>query len=259
MLCDPINGIDFNRFFICNSSIKVEVEIVFMEMVMKKIAIVLLSGGLDSTTVLSIAEDMGFEPYGLSFSYGQRHSIEIDSARKIAGKHNLKNHMILELPFVQIGGNVLTGDGEVPKDREDMEHGGIPVTYVPARNTIFLSYALGLAEVTGSTDIFIGVSHVDYSGYPDCRPQFIEAFENLANRATKLGTQGQKITIHAPLMELDKGETVKLGIKLGVDYSMTHTCYDPDESGKSCGRCDSCLLRLKGFKDAGIEDPISYQ
>jgi 7-cyano-7-deazaguanine synthase len=225
----------------------------------KKPAIILLSGGLDSTTALALAIEKGFEPYGLSFSYGQRHDVEIQAAKKVAEFYNLKHHMILDLPLAVIGGSALTGDGEIPKNRTDIDETGIPQTYVPARNTIFLSYALAWAEVIECTDMFIGVSHVDYSGYPDCRPEFIKAFEELANTATKLGTQmGKNLIIHAPLMELDKKQTLELGLSLGVDYSITHTCYDPSINGESCARCDSCLLRLKGFKDLGIEDPVKY-
>ncbi|MBU1240849.1 7-cyano-7-deazaguanine synthase QueC, partial [Myxococcota bacterium] len=207
---------------------------------------------------LAIAIDKGFTIHALSFTYGQRHTVELESAKRVAAHFKVTHHTILDLPLASLGGSALTGHGQVPKGETPSDQ-GIPVTYVPARNTIFLSYALALCEVTGATDIFIGVSHVDYSGYPDCRPQFIEAFELLANKATKIGVEGGHITVHAPLMELDKGETVKLGVSLGVDYSMTHTCYDPDNQGISCGRCDSCLLRLKGFAQAGLTDPISYQ
>mgnify|MGYP001163418251 CR=1 FL=1 len=225
----------------------------------KKPAVVLLSGGLDSTTALAVALKDGFEPHALSFTYGQLHTVEIEAAKRVAEAFGVSHHHILDLPLSQFGGSALVGDGEVPKDRTDMEEGGIPVTYVPARNTIFLSYALALCEVTGAKDVYIGVSHVDYSGYPDCRPEFIEAFEVLANRATKIGVEGGHITIHAPLMELDKGETVTLGLSLGVDYGITHTCYDPDAEGRACGRCDSCLLRPKGFEEAGLSDPAPYQ
>ncbi len=225
----------------------------------KKTAVVLLSGGLDSTTALAVARRDGFDIHALSFTYGQLHTVELEAARRVAAHFGVEQHTILDLPLASLGGSALTGHGEVPKDRENLDGEGIPVTYVPARNTIFLSYALAICEVTGATDIYIGVSHVDYSGYPDCRPEFIEAFEALANRATRIGVEGGHITIHAPVMELDKGETIRLGLSLGVDYSMTHTCYDPHEDGTACGRCDSCLLRLRGFAQAGVEDPVAYR
>ncbi len=220
-------------------------------------AIVLLSGGLDSTTVLAKAKSDGFDVYAMSFVYGQRHEQELKAARRVASSMGVQEHLILELPLWRIGGSALTDDIEVPKDREEIGD-GIPLTYVPARNTLFLSYALAWAEVLPSQDIYIGVSAVDYSGYPDCRPEFISAFENMANLATRLGVEGHKIKIHTPIINLNKAETVKLGISLGVDYSLTHTCYDPLPDGRSCGRCDSCRLRLKGFYEAGIPDPIEY-
>ncbi|MBN2723250.1 MAG: 7-cyano-7-deazaguanine synthase QueC [Deltaproteobacteria bacterium] len=222
-----------------------------------KKAIVLLSGGLDSTTCLAIAKSQGFKPHCLSFQYGQLHSGEIDASRKVASHFGVEEHTILQLPSNAFK-SALTGQGKVPKYDQSPSGEGIPVTYVPARNTIFLSYALALAEVTEIEDIFIGVSSVDYSGYPDCRPEFIDAFEKLANAATKIGTTTGHINIIAPLINLTKAETIKLGISLGVDYSMTHTCYDPDENLRACGHCDSCLLRKKGFEEAGIADPTVY-
>lgn len=226
----------------------------------KKKAIVLLSGGLDSTTTLALAIDRGFSPLGLSFTYGQRHNVEMEAARKVVDFFKIEEQIVLDLPLAQIGGNVLTDSaGEVPHNQADTAEDDIPPTYVPARNTIFLSYALAVAEVKEITDIFIGVSSVDYSGYPDCRPSFIQSFEEMANQATKLGIQGKKVKIHAPLMQLDKAQTIKAGLDLGVDYSITHTCYDPDEMGRACGECDSCRLRLKGFDRLGIEDPAVYR
>ncbi|MGM0596644.1 MAG: 7-cyano-7-deazaguanine synthase QueC [Myxococcota bacterium] len=226
----------------------------------KKKAIVLLSGGLDSTTTLALAIDRGFSPLGLSFSYGQRHSVEMEAARKITDFFKIEEQIVLDLPLAQIGGNVLTdSSAEVPHTQEETPEDDIPPTYVPARNTIFLSYALAVAEVKEITDIFIGVSSVDYSGYPDCRPPFIKSFEEMANQATKLGIQGKTVKIHAPLMQLDKAQTIKVGLDLGVDYSITHTCYDPDEQGRACGECDSCKLRLQGFARLGIEDPAVYR
>ncbi len=222
------------------------------------LAIVLLSGGLDSTTALAWALREGFEPHALSFTYGQLHTVELRAAKRVAAQFKVQHHTVLHLPLASIGGSSLTGEGEVPKNRTEIDGTGIPNTYVPARNTIFLSYALALCEVTGAQDVVIGVSHVDYSGYPDCRPEFIGAFETLANSATALGVAGNKITIHAPLMELTKRETIELGLSLGVDYALTHTCYDPDPEGRACGTCDSCQLRLKGFAQAGRRDPAPY-
>ncbi len=223
-------------------------------------AVVLLSGGMDSATTLAIARTEHRDVYALSFRYGQRHDLEIQSARKIVEHMRVKQHLILEVHLSAIGGSALTDAMDVPKNRTDKEiHRGIPVTYVPARNTIFLAYALAWAEVSGVSDIYIGVNAVDYSGYPDCRPEFIQAFESMANLATKAGVQGNPFRIHAPLMQLSKAEIVLKGLKLGVDFSLTHSCYDPDASGRACGACDSCLLRKKGFREAGVPDPAKYQ
>ena len=218
-----------------------------------KDAIVLLSGGLDSATVLMIAKDKGYAVHALSFDYGQRHSVELDSAKEIARKTDVKSHRIIRLDMRSIGGSALTDDIEVPKDQETE---GIPVTYVPARNTVFLSYALGLGEVMGTGDIFIGVNALDYSGYPDCRPEFIEAYERMANLATKESVEGKvRIKIHAPLMHLTKSEIIEKGISLGVDYALTSSCYDPSQNGVPCGSCDSCFLRNEGFRKMGMIDP----
>jgi 7-cyano-7-deazaguanine synthase len=228
---------------------------------MKRAAVVLLSGGLDSATVLAIARRQGFEVNALSFSYGQRHSWELEAARRVAAAIGVTNHKTVNLDLRAFGGSALTSEIEVPKGRSvsEMAH-GIPVTYVPARNTIFLSFALAWAEVLGSSDVFIGVNALDYSGYPDCRPEYIKAFEELANLATKAGVEGlQKLKIHAPLINLSKAEIIRRGIELGVDYSLTSSCYDPSATGEPCGQCDSCLLRRKGFRDNGIEDPLSYR
>lgn len=224
----------------------------------EKKAVVLLSGGLDSATVLAIAKQEGFAPHALSFNYGQRHSIELDSARKLS-QIFATQHSVISFDLRQFGGSALTSDIEVPKNRPYAEiSSGIPVTYVPARNTIFLSFALGLAEVIGSTDIFVGVNALDYSGYPDCRPEFIEAFERLANLATKAGVEGQKFRIHAPLIKMTKAQIIGWGTDLGVDYSLTSSCYDPSPDGRACGHCDSCQLRRKGFSEAGLPDPTRY-
>ncbi len=223
---------------------------------MKK-AVVLYSGGLDSTTCMAIAREQGFEPYALSFAYGQRHSVELEKAREYAPQIGAKVHMVIDVNLRQMGGSALTDDIEVPKGK--VEENQIPVTYVPARNTIFLSFALGWAEVLGAADIFIGVNALDYSGYPDCRPEFIEAFQQLANLATKAGVEGQPYRIHAPLINLSKAQIIEQGLALGVDYRLTHSCYDPTPEGLSCGLCDSCLLRLKGFAEAGCSDPVAYQ
>ncbi|MFC1813568.1 7-cyano-7-deazaguanine synthase QueC [Thermodesulfobacteriota bacterium] len=225
-----------------------------------KKAVILSSGGLDSTTVMAIAKADGYEIYSLSFSYGQRHAAELEAAKKVAKAIGAKKHLVIDIDLKLIGGSALTDDIEVPKDRDEDEMSGeIPVTYVPARNTIFLSYALGWAEVLGASDIFIGVNAVDYSGYPDCRPEFIAAFENLANLATKVGVEGQsKIKIWTPLIHLTKAEIIKKGTELGVDYGITLSCYDPTLVGEACGHCDSCLLRQKGFKEAHIDDPTKY-
>jgi 7-cyano-7-deazaguanine synthase len=228
---------------------------------MKK-AIVLLSGGLDSTTVLAIAKKSGFETYALSFAYGQRHEIELKSAKEIAKKLGAKEHKIAQIDLRIFGGSSLTSEIEVPKDQDISGFGKIPSTYVPARNTIFLSYALAYGEVVGAFDIFIGVNAVDYSGYPDCRPEFIHTFEKLGNLATAAGVeQKSHLKIHAPLISMSKKEIIETGVKLGIDYSQTHSCYDPiakNEKVYSCGHCDSCKLRLDGFKAAGIDDLLDY-
>lgn len=226
---------------------------------MSKKAVVLLSGGVDSATTLAIAKDSGYEVYAISFRYGQRHHFEIEAARKVAREMDVKKHLIMDIDLSSFGGSALTDDIPVPK-REKVEDIGreIPITYVPARNIIFLSLALGWAEVLCCTDIFIGVNAIDYSGYPDCREEFIKAFEKAVNLGTKSGVEGKKIKVHTPLISLTKSEIIKKGLKLGVDYSLTHSCYDPDEKRRACGRCDSCLLRKKGFEEAGIEDPTVY-
>lgn len=220
-------------------------------------AVVLLSGGLDSTTCLAIAKEQGFACHALSFSYGQRHLVELNAARKIAATMNAVKHLVLDVDLSGVGGSALTADIAVPKGRSinDMTH-GIPITYVPARNTLFLSLGLAWAETLDCTDIFIGVNALDYSGYPDCRPEFILAFENMANLATKISTeQGRHIRIHAPLIRMTKAQIIKQGLKLGVDYALTFSCYDPGPDGTPCGRCDSCLLRAKGFEEATQADP----
>lgn len=225
-----------------------------------KRAVVLLSGGLDSTTVLAIARGEGYGLYALSFSYGQRHIYELEAARRVAASIGVAAHRIAEIDLRVFGGSALTGDIDVPKGRTPDEMGhGIPITYVPARNTIFLSFALAWAEVLGSSDIFIGVNALDYSGYPDCRPEFIEAFERMANLATKAGVEGrQALKIHTPLIALTKAKIIAKGIELGVDYGLTSSCYDPSPRGAPCGQCDSCLLRQKGFSENGIADPLLY-
>jgi 7-cyano-7-deazaguanine synthase len=224
-------------------------------------AVVLLSGGLDSATVLAIARGEGYELYALSFSYGQRHIFELEAARRVAASIGVAAHRIASIDLRAFGGSALTGDIDVPKGRTPVEMAeGIPITYVPARNTIFLSFALAWAEVLGSSDIFIGVNALDYSGYPDCRPEFIQAFEKMANLATKAGVEGrQALRIHSPLIALTKAQIVRKGIELGVDYSLTSSCYDPSPAGAPCGQCDSCLLRRKGFRENGIEDPLQYR
>ncbi|PLX87746.1 MAG: 7-cyano-7-deazaguanine synthase QueC [Desulfuromonas sp.] len=223
---------------------------------MKK-AVVLYSGGLDSTTCMAIARDEGFDPYALSFAYGQRHSIELEKAREYAPLIGTKEHMVVDIDLRKMGGSALTADIDVPKNGSSEAE--IPITYVPARNTIFLSFALGWAEVLGASDIYIGVNALDYSGYPDCRPAFIEAFQRMANLATRAGVEGENpYRIHAPLIDLSKAAIIQRGLALGVDYRLTHSCYDPASDGRSCGRCDSCLLRLKGFSEAGLTDPIDY-
>jgi 7-cyano-7-deazaguanine synthase len=229
---------------------------------MDRPAIVLLSGGLDSTTVLAIAKDQGFTPYALSFRYGQRHSIELEAAQRVAQVQGVARHVIADIDLRVFGGSALTSDIEVPKHEalEDVEEGGVPITYVPARNTIFLSFALAFAETVGASDIFTGVTAVDYSGYPDCRPEYMEAFATMANLATRAGVEGTStMTLHSPLIALSKADIVREGLRLGVDYSLTSSCYDPDEQGRACGRCDTCLLRLKGFAEAGVKDPVRYQ
>ena len=224
-----------------------------------KRAVVLLSGGIDSTTTLAIAITEGYEAYALSFDYGQRHQIETQAFRRVARSLGAKEHRITKIDLRVFGGSALTDDMDVPKQRSEKEIAhGIPVTYVPARNTIFLAYALAWAEVIGAADIFLGVNAIDYSGYPDCRPEFIEAFENLANVGTKAGVEGRCFRILTPLIKFSKAEIIREAIKLGVDLSLTHSCYDPTPEGLACGECDSCLLRLKGFREAGIEDPIRY-
>ncbi len=228
---------------------------------MKNKAVVLLSGGLDSTTTLAIAQKQGFEVYALSFDYGQRHRVELERAKEIAQNFSVEDHQIMTIDLRQFGGSALTDSIDVPKNRDEDEMSAeIPITYVPARNTIFLSFCLAYAEVKNAQNIFLGVNAVDYSGYPDCRPEFIAAFETLANLATKAGVEGkEKLKIHTPLIQLTKAEIILKGIELGVDYSLTHSCYNPAEDGKACGSCDSCLLRLKGFNEAGFEDPIGYK
>jgi len=220
-------------------------------------AVVLLSGGLDSTTCLAMANDQGFEPHALSFRYGQRHAVELLAAQRVAQALGARRHLILEVDLRGVGGSALTADMAVPKGRSLAEMaGGAPVTYVPARNTLFLSLALAWAETLDCADIFIGVNALDYSGYPDCRPEFILAFENLANLATKMSTeQGRYIRVHAPLIRMTKAQIIRAGLALGVDYGLTHSCYDPDAQGKPCGQCDSCLLRAKGFAEANMPDP----
>jgi 7-cyano-7-deazaguanine synthase len=230
-------------------------------MINRKKAVVLLSGGLDSSTVLAIAKSQGFDPYAITFSYGQRHEVELEAAQRVADIQGVVDHVIAEIDLRMFGGSALTSDQHhVPKGREmDEMSEGIPITYVPARNTIFLSFALAWAEVLGAKDIFIGVNAVDYSGYPDCRPEYIEAYARMANLATKAGVEGaDQLNIHTPLIDLTKGQIVELGLSLGVDYSLTVTCYDPTETGVACGECDACILRLKGFSDNEMTDPAPY-
>jgi 7-cyano-7-deazaguanine synthase len=223
-------------------------------------AVVLLSGGLDSTTVLALARSAGYEIYALTFRYGQRHEAEIEAARRVAAAFGVAQHTVAEIDLRSFGGSALTSDIEVPKNRAVEEMGdGIPVTYVPARNTIFLSFALAWAEVLGASDIFVGVNALDYSGYPDCRPEYIEAFQRMADLATKAGVEGtQRLKIHTPLIQLTKAQIIRKGSELGVDYSLTVTCYDPSAQGVACGECDACLLRLKGFAENGWSDPAKY-
>ncbi len=224
-------------------------------------AVVLLSGGLDSTTTLAVAKAEGFEVYALSVDYGQRHRVELDRAAAVAKQFVVVEHRTVRLDLRAIGGSALTDAIDVPKDRTDEAIGhGVPVTYVPARNTILLGVALGYAETVGAFDLFIGANVLDYSGYPDCRPEFLAAFEQLANLATKAGTEGTgKFRVHAPLLKLTKAEIIREGVRLGIDYSWTLSCYDPDDRGRACGRCDSCVLRKKGFAEAGVPDPTAYQ
>jgi 7-cyano-7-deazaguanine synthase len=226
----------------------------------KRRAVVLLSGGLDSTTTLAMAQATGFEAYALTFRYGQRHEVEVDAACRVVSRMGVAKHTVLDIDLRAFGASALTDDIPVPKGRSEDEIGeGIPVTYVPARNTIFLSFALAWAEVLGARDIFIGVNALDYSGYPDCRPEYIAAYQHMADLATRAGTdQGRPIEIHTPLIQLTKKEIIQKGVALGVDYGITTTCYDPSEAGEACGRCDACLLRLKGFEAAGLADPAPY-
>ncbi|PYT19500.1 MAG: 7-cyano-7-deazaguanine synthase QueC [Acidobacteria bacterium] len=223
-------------------------------------AVCLLSGGIDSSTCLGVARREGFECYALSFDYGQRHRIELQAAARVAEFFGAREHRIIPVDLRAFGSSALTADDlAVPKHRSAAEMTqGIPVTYVPARNTIFLAFALAWAEVLECSDIFIGVNAIDYSGYPDCRPEFIEAFERLANLATKSGVEGSRMRIHTPLIKLSKAEIVRLGASAGLDFALTHSCYDPDQGGRPCGQCDSCLLRRKGFQEAGLRDPLRY-
>ena len=223
-------------------------------------AVVLVSGGLDSATVLALAKERGFRPFALSFDYGQRHHWELTAAKRVCDALGVEKHLTLKLDLRALGGSALTADVDVPKGRnEDEMQTGIPVTYVPARNTVFLSLALAWAEVLNAADVFIGVNAIDYSGYPDCRPEFIEQFQRLAQLATKAGVEGRLTwRIHTPLIAMTKADIIREGVRLGVDYRLTHSCYDPDSQGRPCGRCDSCQLRLKGFEDAGQADPLEY-
>lgn len=223
-------------------------------------AVVLLSGGMDSTTVAAIAQSRGFDVHALTFRYGQRHKAEVEAARQVAERLGIRRHEVLDIDLRAFGGSALTGDLEVPKDTPVDEIGQrIPSTYVPARNTIFLAFALGWSEVLGASDIFLGANALDYSGYPDCRPEFIQSFQTMANLATREGVEGgQKVTIHTPLIALSKREIIEQGVALGVDYGITRTCYDPSPDGAACGRCEACLLRLMGFREAGLEDPTPY-
>jgi 7-cyano-7-deazaguanine synthase len=224
-------------------------------------AVVLLSGGLDSATTLAIARKEGYEVYALTFRYGQRHEFEIEAARRVCAHFGVAQHIVAEIDLRSFGASALTSDIEVPKGRglDEMAH-GIPITYVPARNTIFLSFGLAWAEVLETSDIFIGVNSVDYSGYPDCRPEYIEAYQRMANLATKAGVEGrQQLRIHTPLISMSKNEIIRRGLQVGVDYALTSTCYDPSPDGEACGECDACLLRLKGFAEVGIKDPVRYR
>lgn len=224
-------------------------------------AIVLLSGGIDSTTILAMAQSRGFDVHALTFRYGQRHAIEIEAARRIVAHFCVTQHVVVEIDLRRFGASALTSDIDVPKGRTPDEIGqGIPITYVPARNTIFLSFALAWAEGLAANDLFIGVNALDYSGYPDCRPEYLEAYQRMANLATKAGVEGrQRLTIHAPLIQMSKAQIIQTGLALGVDYALTCSCYDPTPEGTACGACDACFLRLKGFTEAGVPDPARYQ
>jgi 7-cyano-7-deazaguanine synthase len=224
-------------------------------------AVVLLSGGMDSTTTAAIAQSRGYDVHALTFQYGQRHSLELEAAKRVAERLGIRQHLVLAIDLRAFGGSALTSDRDVPKDTPLEEIGRqIPVTYVPARNTIFLSFALAWAEVLGASDIFLGANAMDYSGYPDCRPEFFRAFQTMADLATRAGVaEGRRLTIHTPLIQLSKREIIQQGLALGLDYGLTFTCYDPSNDGAACGRCEACLLRLKGFREAGIEDPAIYQ
>ena len=225
---------------------------------MKKRAVVLVSGGLDSTTCIAIAQDIGFEVSALTVNYGQHHNFELKTAKKIIEHYEIENHSIIDIDLSQFGGSALTDDIEIPKHRNEEQMSDIPATYVPARNTVFLSLALAWAETLEAYDIFIGVNALDYSGYPDCRPEYISAYEKTANLATKAGVLGNKFKIHTPLINMTKSEIISTGLKLGVDYGMTSTCYDPKPNGNPCGNCDACFLRLKGFDEANTIDPLNY-
>jgi 7-cyano-7-deazaguanine synthase len=226
---------------------------------LNKKAVVLLSGGIDSSTTLAIAKQHGFEVYAISFRYGQRHQIELEAAKRIAASLKVKRHLIVEVDLAAIGGSALTANLEVPKDRDiEKMSNEIPITYVPGRNIIFLSLALAWAEVLAAYDIFIGANAIDFSGYPDCRPEFLTAYERMANLGTKTGVETKRFSIHAPLITLTKAQIIQKGIELGIDYSLTLSCYDPSTDGIACGKCDSCLLRKKGFQEAGIPDPMIY-
>ena len=222
-------------------------------------AVILLSGGLDSTTCLAIAKHQGFDLSALTLNYGQRHDFELKSAQKIVDHFKIKNHSVVNINLAQFGGSALTDEIDVPKDRSESEMTDIPITYVPARNTVFLSLALAWAETINAFNIFIGVNVLDYSGYPDCRPEYIAAFEKTANLATKAGVSGERFNIHTPLINMKKSEIILNGLKLGLDYSLTSSCYDPLKNGTPCGHCDACILRLKGFQEADAIDPLSYQ
>ena len=223
-------------------------------------AVVLVSGGLDSATALAIAREEGFEPYAITFRYGQRHGVELEAAKRVVAAGGVAEHIEVEIDLRLIGGSALTADIDVPKGRDlEQMSDGIPVTYVPARNTVFLSFGLAWAEVLEADHLFIGVNALDYSGYPDCRPEYVAAYEAMANLATKRGVEGSRLRIHTPLIDLTKGEIVRRGTELGVDYSVTRSCYDPSPAGEACGQCDSCLLRLKGFAENELADPAPYQ